>query len=229
MIEVTLRFKCPRGVFYLSVKIMDKFFKRNQQALTSPLLHIIGLCCLFIASKFLDCRHRIRLAALQERIAHNKFSSFEIRMTEKLILKKLGFQINLTTCHDFLEGLIEKFKIPKIIAVIADIICKISQIYYEHLEFKPSLIAISALVISSKSVKQHMLAERIQKHQNVDKIVEQISFDVDNFVYKYPDFISIFEFHQVTITSNRPGPLFIFNERELDQDQNRLINNPNCL
>ncbi|CAG9331304.1 unnamed protein product [Blepharisma stoltei] len=233
MIEVTSAFKCHKAVFFLAVKIMDKFFKVHQQALSSQLLHIIGVCCMFIASKFSDTRHRIRLGALREKIAHKKFTVSEILITEKLILKKLGFIVNLSTCYDFLQSLYEEFKIPNVIQVTAELICRISQIYYKHLEFKQSDIALSSVIIAARSLRQDNLCEKMIPAKGKDKIteevVEKLSRDVDKYAEKFPGYTSVFDFFNVTITSRKPGPLFVFCDIELEQDQNKLLNSPNFL
>jgi len=51
-IEVTMNFKCDDHTFFLSVSYMDQFFAKCQALLHTDDLHIIGVTCMFMASKY---------------------------------------------------------------------------------------------------------------------------------------------------------------------------------
>jgi len=55
MVEVLTAFKCDEQTFFLAVNIMDRYFAVcNQKGKVLPLeeLHLSGIACMFIASKY---------------------------------------------------------------------------------------------------------------------------------------------------------------------------------
>ena len=62
--------------YFLAVSIMDRYFiakSRENIVLTYPDLHLIGIVCIFIASKYEDVE-AITMNSLIDEIAHKKFS-----------------------------------------------------------------------------------------------------------------------------------------------------------
>jgi hypothetical protein len=53
MIEVTTSFKCSERAYFLSVAIFDDFL-RTKTELTNSEVHLIGIACLHLGSKYED-------------------------------------------------------------------------------------------------------------------------------------------------------------------------------
>jgi hypothetical protein len=66
MIEVLTNFKCDDQTFFLSVSLMDRYFKG-----CAGDLHITGVTCMFVASKFEDI-YSLKMKTVFEKIAHQK-------------------------------------------------------------------------------------------------------------------------------------------------------------
>lgn len=234
MVEVTVSYKCSPNVFFLAVKLMDKYFKVQQNTISSKSLHLIGLTCMFISSKFTNTRTKMRLIVVRNNIGHKKFSLADIKSTEKMICTKLEFDLSLVTSFDFLESFYEELEVPDVIKSIAELILRMSQFYYSHLEFRPSLVALSALIIAAKSTRQEKFAEKALGIRSKDKeliisIVEKITLDIDSYIYKFPDYTSIMDFCECSLVNKRPGPLFTFKQTDLENEQARLRANPNSV
>ena len=73
MIEVLSNFKCDDQTFFLSISLMDRFFKNTNEALKIDDLHVIGVTAMFVASKFEDL-HPLKMRVVHEKIAHGKLS-----------------------------------------------------------------------------------------------------------------------------------------------------------
>jgi hypothetical protein len=59
MIEVTTNYKCMDRTYFLTMAIMDKFMISSNQhnhVLSNQDMHMVGITCLFLASKFEDVR-----------------------------------------------------------------------------------------------------------------------------------------------------------------------------
>jgi hypothetical protein len=69
MIEVLTNFKCDDQTFFLAVSMMDRYFKKKPETQEISNLHIIGVTCMFIASKYEDI-YPLKMKMVFEKIAH---------------------------------------------------------------------------------------------------------------------------------------------------------------
>jgi len=106
IIEVTENYRCDQTTYFLAINLMDTFFSRSYETLKPEDLHIIGICCMFIASKYYDI-FPIKLASASEKISHGKISKEEIKAYEEKILKTLNYDVSKPTAYDFLNFYIE--------------------------------------------------------------------------------------------------------------------------
>ena len=54
MVEVLTNFRCDEQTFFLSISLMDRYFKWCAKAKKLDDLHLIGVTSMFIASKYED-------------------------------------------------------------------------------------------------------------------------------------------------------------------------------
>ena len=54
MIEVMCSYKCKNQSFFLAVNYMDRYFSLVKEEITPEKLHLIGVTCIFMASKYED-------------------------------------------------------------------------------------------------------------------------------------------------------------------------------
>ncbi|CAG9325652.1 unnamed protein product [Blepharisma stoltei] len=229
MVEVTATF-CTPQTFFLATKIMDKFFAVFIKPLETSMLHVLGVTSMFIASKFED-NVPLRLKQIIEKIAHNRLTYPDIKITELLMLKFLGFRVNFTTCYDFLLSLATEFRLPQSVFETAKIICYYSQIFYSHLDFKASQVGFSALIIACTSLNQHSVASKlIEKYkdgESLNPIIKKIRADILDLPRLKNLYASPAKFLEFEIALKTPGPLFRFLNPYVEQEQQRLLSNPN--
>ena len=74
MVEVLTNFKCDDQTFFLSVNMMDRYMKLKGNAMQNIAvneLHILGVTCMFVASKYEDI-YPLKMKTMHEKIAHKK-------------------------------------------------------------------------------------------------------------------------------------------------------------
>ena len=71
MIEVLTNFKCDDQTFFLSVSLLDRYFKLKPDIREISDLHVIGVTSMFIASKYEDI-YPLKMKMVFEKIAHKK-------------------------------------------------------------------------------------------------------------------------------------------------------------
>jgi hypothetical protein len=71
MIEVLTNFRCDDQTFFLSVSLMDRYFKNCPGIKEVNDLHITGVTSMFLASKFEDI-FPLKMKTVHEKIAHKK-------------------------------------------------------------------------------------------------------------------------------------------------------------
>ena len=54
MVEVLTTFKMSEQTFFVSVSLLDRFFKNAKKSLPSVELHLTGMAAMFLASKYED-------------------------------------------------------------------------------------------------------------------------------------------------------------------------------
>ena len=92
MIEVLTNFKCDDQTFFLAVGLIDRYFKNKQDTREISDLHIIGVTCMFIASKYEDI-YPLKMKMVYEKIAHQKLAIEDIKTLELDILQSINYQI----------------------------------------------------------------------------------------------------------------------------------------
>jgi hypothetical protein len=102
MIEVLTNFKCDDQTFFLSVSLLDRYFKLKSEVREISDLHIIGVTSMFIASKYEDI-YPLKMKMVYEKIAHKKLSMEKIKSLEMEILKTIKYRIPAPTSLDFLK------------------------------------------------------------------------------------------------------------------------------
>lgn len=102
MIEVLTNFKCDDQTFFLSVSLLDRYFKNKMETREISDLHITGVTCMFIASKYEDI-YPLKMKMVYEKIAHKKLSIERIKGLEMDILRVIKYKIPAPTSLDFLK------------------------------------------------------------------------------------------------------------------------------
>jgi Flp pilus assembly CpaF family ATPase len=102
MIEVLTNFKCDDQTFFLSTSLMDRYFKNKMDIREVSDLHVTGVTCMFIASKYEDI-YPLKMKMVHEKIAHKKLSIDRIKSLELDILRAINYKIPAPTSLEFLK------------------------------------------------------------------------------------------------------------------------------
>ena len=195
MCEITSAFGLSGKTFFVSVKVMDKYFQSQPVCIHSSLLHIIGMISVFIASKFEDIE-ALTLKAVFERIGYCKFPKEDLLLTEQAILKKLGFLVNFVTRCDMIEELSAKLELNEEVKQLALFFSKLSMYFYEHLAFKESQITLAAIYMAGKVLKdKEVMVKIMQKVADMKISVNFEGFysDIAGFHKMFPSLKAIFK------------------------------------
>lgn len=98
MIKIFSSYAAEPGTFFLCVNILDDFLLRTPYHLYDEDIHLIGMVCIFIASKMEDIVP-LKMTNIKTDIGHDKFSERTILRKEREILKVIDF--NLVTVHTY--------------------------------------------------------------------------------------------------------------------------------
>ena len=88
VIQVFQHFPCSKKTFFLTISLIDRYYKFASKKLASDDVHIIGITCIFIAVKYEEIRP-ICMKQLVEQIGFGAFRSEQILEQELDILKCL--------------------------------------------------------------------------------------------------------------------------------------------
>lgn len=104
MIEVltNLSRRFSEATFFKSVQLMDMFFKTSGHFLTDNQVHLVGITCMYIGSKYEDIEP-LRIQELIRDAAYNKFNCQQLREKEIEVLTAVKFQTAFKTHVEVLD------------------------------------------------------------------------------------------------------------------------------
>jgi hypothetical protein len=95
----------------MAATLMDRYYEAKQAlgfAIERTDLHLIGLGCFFIGSKYEDVR-AVSMAQILQEAGHNKYNKRDILDYEQDLLRTLGFKMQTTTIYDRAMTLLKTF------------------------------------------------------------------------------------------------------------------------
>ena len=111
MVEVLSAFKCSDQTFFVAVNLLDRYLdalSQEKKQLELHELHITGVACMFMASKYEDV-YPLLMKTVFNKIGHKKVSVDAIRAKELEILRAIGFMVGAAPSPlEFLEKYIEE-------------------------------------------------------------------------------------------------------------------------
>lgn len=93
--------------YFRAVGLLDQFLIRAPRVLKNEDLHLVGIGCLFLASKQEDVYH-ISLDDVFSKVGHKRFSHTQIKEVEFEILTALEFRTTFPTSLHFLTTLVHR-------------------------------------------------------------------------------------------------------------------------
>ena len=219
MMEVISKFELNIKTFFLSVKLLDKFLQNSQREFSSSYLLLIGVTCMFIASKLEDVGN-YKIYVFVKQIAHNRITPDDIKRLEKEILITLDFDVNFVVCSDFLALMCDVYRIPDIVKNTTENILILLQLYY-NTQLLPSFETACALLIASKSLNFNLSSEIILNlYSDADFLnkataINQLLLSYNDSLKKYRSAMIFRKFE--IITTNSVFSIQNYNENSLNE------------
>lgn len=108
MIEIFAAYQSADETFFLAVNILDKFLSKVKYSVQDDDIHLLGMCCIFLANKFEDV-FPFSLPLLANNIGHGKFTEKTIKKKEVEILKLLKMDFFNVSSEDFFLTIFKDF------------------------------------------------------------------------------------------------------------------------
>jgi transcription initiation factor TFIIIB Brf1 subunit/transcription initiation factor TFIIB len=160
LVEVHWRFRLSDETLFLAVNIIDRYLSEYQ--VSRKYLQLIGMTGLFIASKFEDIYSPETKEFVY--ISDNTYNKEEILEMEGRMLSGLKFKLVIPSTLSFLNRYSQWFvKEDNKVYLSARYLIELSLIEYKMLSYAPSLIAVSALYLSSKLAKKEAWNKEIEE------------------------------------------------------------------
>lgn len=102
MVEVLSTFRCSDQAFFKTIQIMDRYYALSPAKLGSSSLHLTGIVCMLIATKYEDVVPLL-MRTIVNKIGHKKFSKAAVLEREMQILQTINFELGSPTVLEHLE------------------------------------------------------------------------------------------------------------------------------
>ena len=195
LFEVFFALSCSESTIYLTIHLLDGYLFRSKKKILDEDLHLLGVVCLFIASKNEDLSP-LFMHDLRSKICHGRFSDKDIKNMERLILNTFNFVIFIHSMGDFIHNHFYEFKITNKeplsnsnllknfidMEVFAIYISKVILHSEEFAPYKNSIKSISCIVIAYEIIKtQRKLSDSEEKifKKWILGLIEGSQFDPD--------------------------------------------------
>ncbi|CAI2369213.1 unnamed protein product [Moneuplotes crassus] len=154
MLEVFSVYKKPEDTYFQSVYLLDKYLSLTDNILDDSHIHLLGVTCMFSASKYLDYEC-ISLKDICKNISHEVFDENSILKCENKILETLDFQYDITTPFHFISTILlivktlvddeKNHQLLSCLELTSFQYAKMSLINKDFCQLKPSEIAFGAI------------------------------------------------------------------------------------
>ena len=206
MLEVFHSFCSSEETIFSAVKIMDKYIWKSKDKLKSEDIHLIGMVCMYLASKTYDIIP-IQMNSLIHLVGHDIFEQKTIKEMEKKIIKEIDFDIFFPTTYEFIQFIIYDFYINNKKSIIGlnlkkmlDILkncsiflAKMCNHFDKYSSISPIYLSVACIIISFDMMKDNCkcLTEEKQKffkdwlqflYSNISK-TQEIKNEIEN-IYK---------------------------------------------
>jgi Cyclin, N-terminal domain len=110
IVEVLTTFKCSDQAFFKTIQLLDRYYAEILEPLGTHSLHMTGVVCMFIATKYEDIVPLL-MRTIVNKVGHNKFTKQQVVEKELEILRVLQFNLGGPTVLEHLERLSAELRI----------------------------------------------------------------------------------------------------------------------
>lgn len=202
IIEVLCLFKQSNKTIFRAVHLLDLFLKCEKKPLSVKDLHLLGVVCMFVASKLCEV-YPLKIGRVVNDIGKHKFTKETILEQERYLMQIVKFKLNHSTIFSFssclfrISGLpsgivssIEKYSIllQKMFLYSYDILNVFS---YHQLALYSAIISLKLFEHSRRNFSPQKIIYHLIKSSEIpkDQILENLNFLRDfgsNFKTNFP-------------------------------------------
>lgn len=146
LVQVHLRFHLLQETLYLAIAIIDRFLQTQKVARSK--LQLVGVTAMLIASKYEEMYAPEIMDFVY--ITDNAYTKADIRKTEIIILKALGFNLGRPLPLHFLRRNSKAGEVDATKHTLAKYVMELTTPEYDMVHLPPSEIASSALCLAMK-------------------------------------------------------------------------------
>jgi len=227
MIEVLGSYKSSEQTFFIAVSLMDLFLQKTNTVHDVTDLHLVGVTCMFMASKYEEI-YPLRLKVVYEKIAHKKLHPEHLKRKEMEIFSTLNYKMTNVTPYEFVMNAIFQLNLketmtPKLYEYLLKVCTYLAKASLHDYELASqqtySELAAAILFVAFKIVEQldksFSLSQMLNKITSILQVEEDIVYDcatrvlsvAKNFDKLYPNLENLKKFHsfnfdEMTIRSN---------------------------
>lgn len=176
MQEVFFAYKSLDSTFYLAVNLMDRYLYAKKGKVFNKDIHLIGICCIFLASKIEDVLP-LSLEIMSVNIAHNKFNLNDIIKEEKEIVKALDMDFIRQNAYDFLliyfndlnfntKNVASQYNVEPIISKFKRVCVYLSKVMCYYSEFSCFSASLQAIICVQVAYEIINLDNKIKLNQD---------------------------------------------------------------
>jgi len=181
LVEVHLKFKLVPESLYMTVYIIDRYLQ-NKQVRRSK-LQLVGVAALLVSAKY----EEIYPPELRDLvyITDRAYNKQEILEMESDIVNTLEYKFTVPTIHSFLCRYLKAAHADRTMVQLACYLTERTLQEYSMLQFLPSTIAASAVLVARKTLKRHSWSPTLVKYTNYDECdlvdcVDEMSITINN-------------------------------------------------
>jgi len=165
LVEVHLKFKMVPESLYLSINILDRYL--GKVLVRRSRLQLVGVASLLLASKY----EEIYPPELRDLVyvTDRAYTKEEIVETEADITLKLMYEFVVPTTHTFLCRFLKAAHADRQMVQLACFLAERTLQEYTMLEFPPSIVAASSVMLSRKTLKRHPWSPTLLKYTTYDE------------------------------------------------------------
>lgn len=168
MLEVFHSLNSNEETIFCAVKIMDKFIWKSEEILKSEDIHLIGIVCIYIASKTYDMVP-IQMNSLIHLIGHDMFDQNCIKQMEKKIIKAINFDLMCPNTYEFIQFILYDFysnnkenivalKLKKMLDILENNsiwLAKMCNHFEKYSSLSPIILSVACIIIAYDMMKDN--------------------------------------------------------------------------
>lgn len=134
---------------FLTVNLIDRYLEKK--SVTKDNLQLVGISAMLIACKYEEIWPPLIKDYIH--ISDNAYNKDQITWMEQDMLSQLDFNICFVSSYNFLERFVKITRTDKVTTDLAEYMIEIALLDYSSIHIKPSYLAMSALYLAKKILK----------------------------------------------------------------------------